>query len=209
MLTETTGRTAQDLAVELAVLRDADWAALWAGPPQSGVDLERWCGRYGWEPRTSDRQLVVRTGNGGELTFDSGGIWGSPVTSVALSTCWHVKASAPAENGTVLTAAAETWPTYLEAATSALGAPVWAGPWDAPDFPEPAAHQGVWEGRESRLKHRSPYQLAFWGPLGEAPVQALFVLNQSVSFPTWTPDMPGGSTIRMAVHRPVGSRSRL
>ncbi|MFF0001598.1 hypothetical protein, partial [Streptomyces avermitilis] len=85
MLTETTGRTAQDLAVELAVLRDADWAALWAGAPQSAIDLERWCGRYGWEPRTSDRQLVVRTGNGGELTFDSGGIWGSPVTSVALS----------------------------------------------------------------------------------------------------------------------------
>ncbi|RZU21687.1 hypothetical protein [Streptomyces sp. BK239] len=34
MLTETTGRTAQDLAAELAALREADWASVWPGPPR-------------------------------------------------------------------------------------------------------------------------------------------------------------------------------
>ncbi|AOR33072.1 hypothetical protein BFF78_20180 [Streptomyces fodineus] len=190
MLTETTGRTPQDLATELAVLRDADWASVWAGPPMPEPELREWCGRYGWEPLTFDRQLVVRGRSGGELTLSSNGQW-SPVSSVRYD-AWDVRAGEAADNGTVLSSADEAWPGYLDAAVSALGAPVWAGSWDAEDFPEPPT-PAFWRGRESRLSKRSPYRLAYWAP--RSADGAAFVLDQSVSFPTWTQDLPGGSMI--------------
>ncbi|WP_327254237.1 hypothetical protein [Streptomyces sp. NBC_01244] len=48
MLTETSGRGAQDLAAELEGLRDVDWASVWAGTPQGGSpEFREWCERYG------------------------------------------------------------------------------------------------------------------------------------------------------------------
>ncbi|KUN10526.1 hypothetical protein AQI95_02110 [Streptomyces yokosukanensis] len=106
MLTETTGRDPQDLAAELAVLREVDWASVWAGPPQSANELREWCGRYGWEPLTFDRQLRVRTTTGGELSFGNTTTYGSPLVSAGLTACWRVTASGPQDNGAVLAAAA-------------------------------------------------------------------------------------------------------
>ncbi|MEV5873605.1 hypothetical protein AB0L75_05085 [Streptomyces sp. NPDC052101] len=208
MLTETTGRTPQDLATELATLREVDWASVWAGPPQSGSELREWCGRYGWEPLTFDRQLRVRTTSGGELSFGNTTTYGSPLVRASLLACWRVTASGPQDNGAVLAAASEAWPVHLQAAVSAMGAPVWHGQWDAEDFPEPS-DPAFWEARESRLANRSPFRMAYWAPVGEAPGQAVYVLDQSVSFPTWTEDLPGGSMISLAVYPPEGSRRNL
>ncbi|MFF5934590.1 hypothetical protein [Streptomyces sp. NPDC012508] len=42
MPTETTGRTPQDLAAELASMRAVDdWPSVWSGPPQGGVPGRR------------------------------------------------------------------------------------------------------------------------------------------------------------------------
>jgi hypothetical protein len=199
MPTETTGRTPHDLAAELTVLRDVDWASVWAGPPQGEREVREWCGRYGWEPLTFDRQLEVRGRSGGPLTFYAGGMW-RPVSSVGYD-AWHVKAERADANTTVLSGADTAWPAHLDAAAAVLGAPVWAGPWDAPDFPEPPDPR-YWESARTRLRERSPYRLAYWwAPSGDAA----FVLDQSVSFPTWTPDLPGSSAITLAV-RPAPRR---
>ncbi|MGW2489398.1 hypothetical protein ACWCV9_19590 [Streptomyces sp. NPDC001606] len=208
MLTETAGRRPQDLAAELSMLRGVDWGSVWAGPPQSAVELREWCGRFGWEPLTSDRQLRVRTETGSELSFGNTTTYGSPFTSVYLTGFWNLKASVPGENAAVLDAAAEAWPLHVEAAVSAMGAPAWSGQWDAEDFPEPPDPR-FWAGRESRLRNRSPFRMAYWGPVGETPGQAVFVLDQSVSFPTWTQDLPGGSMISLVVYPPESSRRGL
>ncbi|MGW0946085.1 hypothetical protein ACWD4O_26600 [Streptomyces sp. NPDC002623] len=199
MLTETTGRTAQDLAAELTVLRGVDWASVWPGPPWGPESvLREWCGRYGWEPLTFDRQLAVRGPSGGKLTFYSDGQW-APVSGVGYD-AWHVKADEAGANSAVLAAADQHWPVCLDAAAGVLGAPVWTGAWDAEDFPEPPAPT-FWEARESRLRRRSPYRLAHWTTPGEGG--AAFVLEQSVSFPTWTQDRPGGSMISLSVYPAV------
>ncbi|MET9320857.1 hypothetical protein ABZX75_11825 [Streptomyces sp. NPDC003038] len=202
MLTETTGRTAQDLAAELEGLRRVDWASVWAGPPQGGSPgFRAWCERYGWEPQTFDRQLVVRTATGGRLTFESGGFW-NPVESVSHYG-WQVKAGAAEENPAVLDLAAETWPEYVAAATGVLNAPAWAGSWDTADFPEPPA-PGYWPEREFRLKSRRPYRFAYWGGTGSGGAAEPFVvLSQSIAFPTWAADMPGASAISLEVRPPV------
>ncbi|MER5714366.1 hypothetical protein [Streptomyces sp. NPDC002132] len=133
MLTETTGRTAQDLASEPAALREADWASVWPGPPWGPErELREWCGRQGWEPLTS-------------------------------------------------------------------------GAWGAEDFPEPP-DPAFWEDRASRLRRRSPYRMAHWTTGGLSGAGAVFVLDQSVSFPTWTRDQPGGSMISLSVCPAAGER---
>ncbi|WP_411084034.1 hypothetical protein [Streptomyces sp. cmx-18-6] len=206
MLKETTGRTAQDLAAELEGLRGVDWASVWAGPPQGGSpEFDAWCGRYGWEPKTVEGNLIVRTRSGGKMTLWSGGIW-NPVRGLTHY-AWEVMADAPAENPDVLSAGNTAWPEILQAAVSVLGAPVWSGAWDAEDFPEPPESR-FWRGKESRLQTRNPYRLAFWEPVGEHPGQVFFTLEQSVAFPTWTVDTPGGSTIALDVYAPEGSRRR-
>jgi hypothetical protein len=198
MLTETTGRTAQDLAAELTVLRGVDWASVWAGPPQSGIELRQWCGRYGWEPLTTDRQLVVRGRAGGELTFYANGLW-APVTGIGYD-AWRVRAGGADANAAVLSAAVGTWPSYLEAAVDALGTPVWTGSWEARDFPEPA-EPSHWDSAEARMRKRSPYRLAYWAVSG-----AVFVLRQTVAFPTWTQDRPGSSMITLSVYPEPGKQ---
>ncbi|MFJ1731143.1 hypothetical protein [Streptomyces sp. NPDC088254] len=68
MLTETTGRTAQDLAAELAVLREADWASVWPGPPWGPErELREWCGRQRWEPLAFVRAEPARRVAGSEF----------------------------------------------------------------------------------------------------------------------------------------------
>lgn len=204
MLTETTGRTAQDLATELAALWEADWASVRPGPPWGPErELREWCGRQGWEPLTFDRQLVVRGPSGNELTLYSNGHW-APVFSVGHR-AWHVKADAVDANGAVLAAADEQWPAYVAAAAGVLGAPVWTGAWDAEDFPEPP-DPAFWEDRESRLRRRGPYRMAHWTTGGRDGAGAVFVLDQSVSFPTWTRDQPGGSMISLSVYPAAGER---
>ncbi|MGW7361919.1 hypothetical protein ACWGI8_00465 [Streptomyces sp. NPDC054841] len=206
MPTEKTGRTAQDLAAELTGLQGVDWASVWAGPPQGGSpEFRDWCGRYGWEPRTVERNLEVRTRTGGEMTFWSNGAW-TPVDGLTHYAS-RLRASAATENSDVVSRADAAWPEYLRAAEGAMGPAVWSGVWDAPDFPEPPEPR-FWRGRESRLQTRSPYRLAFWKPVGDPPGQAFFVLVQSVSFPTWTTDMPGSATIALDVFAPEGSRRR-
>ncbi|WP_137993562.1 hypothetical protein [Streptomyces vilmorinianum] len=203
MLTETTGRTPQDLAAELANMRAVDdWPSVWSGPPQGGSgEFDEWCGRYGWEPQTFDRQLEVLTPSGGHWTFYDrlGGEW-SPVESLTHY-AWQVRADSPAENSAVLATAAEIWPTHLEAAASVLGAPTWSGSWDAADFPEPP-HPSYWQGREARMRSRRPYEFAYWAPGGDVPGQPYIVLSQSVTFPTWTSTMAGGSAIALDVYAP-------
>ncbi|MFF1624819.1 hypothetical protein ACFVXW_23000 [Streptomyces sp. NPDC058251] len=200
MLTEKTGRTPQELAAELAALRGVDWPWVWAGPPQGGSPAFReWCARYGWESQNVEGNLIVHTRTGGELTFGAGGSW-NPVDRVDYL-AWDVSAGSAGENAQVFSAAAEAWPVHLAAVASALGAPTWTGPWDAPDFPEPA-HESAWGGQEFRLRTRSPYQLAYWSPFGDRAGQPLIVLKQTVSFPTWTDNLAGGSTIRLIAYRP-------
>ncbi|MGW6565431.1 hypothetical protein [Streptomyces sp. NPDC054975] len=204
MLTENTGRTAQDLAAELAGLRGVDWGSVWAGPPQGGsVAFREWCGRYDWAPQTVERNLEVHTRTGGEFTFWSNGGW-TPVDTVTHYAS-RLRASAPTDNPDVVAHADTAWPEYLRAAESVLGPAVWSGSWDAPDFPEPPEPR-FWRSREARLRTRSPYRLAFWQPVGDPPGQAFFILAQSVSFPTWTTDMPGSSTIALDIYAPAGSR---
>ncbi|MFD3805913.1 hypothetical protein ACFWSF_11315 [Streptomyces sp. NPDC058611] len=201
MLTETTGRTAQDLSAELEGLQAVDWASVWPGPPQGGSpEFRAWCERYGWEPQTFDRQLVVRTPTGGRLTFQSGGYW-NPVESVSHYG-WQVKAGAADENAAVLALAAETWPEYAAAAAGVLGAPAWAGSWDAEDFPEPPA-PSYWPDREFRLTSRRPYRFAYWRGAGGGAAAPYVLLGQSIAFPTWAADMPGASAISLEVHPPV------
>ncbi|MEV7519479.1 hypothetical protein [Streptomyces sp. NPDC091371] len=205
MLTETTGRTAQDLAIELEGLQAVDWASVWAGPPQGGSpEFRAWCARYGWEPQTVERNLVVRTPTGGRLTFESGGFW-NPVESLSHYG-WQVRAGAAQENPAVLDLAARTWPEYLTEATSVLGAPAWTGSWDAEDFPEPPA-PGYWPDREFRMKTRRPYRFVYWAGAvsgtGSGPAEPFVVLSQSIAFPTWAADMPGASAISLEVHPPV------
>ncbi|GLV93748.1 hypothetical protein Slala04_52020 [Streptomyces lavendulae subsp. lavendulae] len=202
MLTETTGRTAQDLTAELENWRGVDWVSVWDGPPQGGSpEFRAWCERYGWVPETFDRQLNVTTRSGGSWTFSDvlGGHW-SPVRSVDHD-AWQVRASTAAENGEVLSTAAETWPAYLQAAEAVLGTPTWTGTWDAEDFPEPP-EPGYWPDREFRLESRRPYRFAYWKPAGATRGEPYVVLSQSVSFQVWTADMPGGSTISVDVHAP-------
>ncbi|MET8297873.1 hypothetical protein ABZW02_28015 [Streptomyces sp. NPDC005180] len=85
------GRMAPDLAAELAGLRGVDWASVWAGPPQGGsAECRTWCERYGWEPQTADRNLVVLSRSGGRWTFEAGGNW-HPVRRLT-HWAWHLKA---------------------------------------------------------------------------------------------------------------------
>lgn len=206
MPTEKTGRTAQDLAAELAGLQGVDWASVWAGPPQGGsAEFRAWCGRYGWEPQTVEGNLDVLTGAGGQLTLWSDGMW-HPVHRLAHYAL-SLRASSPAENAEVVELADAAWPEYLSAAESVMGPAVWSGTWDAPDFPE-SPEPRFWRSKDARLRTRSPYRLAYWKPVGDTPGQAFFVLKQSVSFPTWTTDMPGSSTITLNVDAPEGSRRR-
>ncbi|MFF5933265.1 hypothetical protein [Streptomyces sp. NPDC012508] len=204
MLTENTERTAENLAAELAGLRGVDWGSVWLGPPQGGsVAFREWCGRYGWDPQTVERNLEVHTRTGGEFTFWSNGLW-TPVDTVTHYAS-RLRASAPTDNPDVITRAEAAWPEYLHAAESVLGPAEWSGSWDAPDFPEPPEPR-FWREREARLRRRSPYRLAVWQPVGDPPNQAFFALSQSVSFPTWTTDMPGSSTIALDIYAPAGSR---
>ncbi|MFI5544896.1 hypothetical protein ACIA6E_14125 [Streptomyces sp. NPDC051815] len=204
MLRETSGRTAQDLAAELAGLHGIDWASVWAGPPQGGSpEFRKWCERYAWEPQNVERNLVVHSRSGGRWTFESNGNW-TPVFRLT-HWAWRLGADEPSENPALLAGAADEWPTFLRAAESVLGPAAWNGPWDAPDFPEPP-EKGLWESRDYRLETRTPYRMAFWEPTGEHPGQAVIVLVQSVSFAAWTADTPGGSRIRLTVHAPEGSR---
>ncbi|MFE7807581.1 hypothetical protein ACFU51_23520 [Streptomyces sp. NPDC057430] len=206
MLTENTGRTAQDLAAELAGLRGVDWGSVWAGPPQGGsAEFREWCGRYGWEPQTVEGNLKVHTPSGGGMTFWSDGLW-TPVSSLTHYAS-RLRASTAAENAELIESADSAWPAYLAAAESVLGPAAWSGPWNAPDFPEPPEPH-FWRERESRLKTRNPYRLAVWQPVGDPPGQALFILTQSVAFPTWTNELPGSSTIALDVEAPEGSRRR-
>ncbi|MEU5067639.1 hypothetical protein ACFQ8S_30825 [Streptomyces virginiae] len=203
MLTETTGRTAQDLTAELENWRGVDWVSVWDGPPQGGSpEFRAWCERYGWVPETFDRQLNVTTRSGGSWTFFDvlGGQW-SPVKSLTHYP-WHVKAATAAENREVLSVAAETWPVYLKAAVAVLGAPTWSGSWDDEDFPEPPV-PSYWLSREFRLKKRRPYEFAYWKPAGDVPGEPYIVLSQSVSFQTWTADLAGGSAISVDVYAPA------
>ncbi|WP_137993564.1 hypothetical protein [Streptomyces vilmorinianum] len=204
MLTETTGRTPQDLAAELANMRAVDdWPSVWSGPPQGGSDeFNEWCGRYGWEPLTFDRQLRVRTPGGGRWTFYDrmGGMW-SPLVTLRHYT-WQLRAGAATENGAVFDTAAETWPAYLKAAEGVFGAPTWTGPWDAADFPEPP-HPRCWNDREERVLNREPYRFAYWAPESGVPGQPFIMLSQTIAFPTWTTDMPGGSAISLRVVPPA------
>ncbi|MFJ4778315.1 hypothetical protein [Streptomyces sp. NPDC088762] len=206
MLTETTGRTAQDLTAELEGWQGVDWVSVWEGPPQGGSpEFRKWCERYGWQPETFDRQLNVTTRSGGSWTFFDvlGGQW-SPVESLSHYP-WQVKAGTAAENGEVLSVAAETWPVYLKAAEEVLGAPTWTGSWDAADFPEPPV-PSYWPDRAFRLESRRPYRFAHWKPVGDAPAQPWVVLSQSVAFPTWTDQVPGASAISLQLHAPAEFR---
>ncbi|MGW2204006.1 hypothetical protein [Streptomyces sp. NPDC001774] len=206
MPTEKTGHTAQDLAAELTGLRGVDWTSVWAGPPQGGsAEFRAWCGRYGWEPQTVEGNLKVHTRTGGEMTLWSDGLW-TPVHKLALYVL-SLRASSPTDNSETVALADASWPEYLGAAEGVLGPAVWSGAWDAPDFPEPPEPQ-FWRSRDARLRTRSPYRLAYWEPVGDAPGQACFVLKQTVSFPTWTTDMPGSSTITLNVDAPHASRRR-
>uniref|UniRef100_A0AAU2JR52 DUF317 domain-containing protein n=1 Tax=Streptomyces sp. NBC_00049 TaxID=2903617 RepID=A0AAU2JR52_9ACTN len=207
MLTETSGRTAQDLAAELEGLRGVDWASVWAGPPQGGsVQCREWCERYGWEAQTVERNLVVHSRAGGRWTFASNGNW-NPVYRV---THWarHLKVDDASENPGLLTHAADEWPAFVKAAESVLGPAAWNGSWDAPDFPEPP-EPAFWEDHDYRHETRTPYRMAYWKPIGEHPGQALIVLTQSVSFGAWTTTTPGGARIKLTVHAPEGSRRAL
>ncbi|MFD3805911.1 hypothetical protein ACFWTC_20380 [Streptomyces sp. NPDC058619] len=204
MLTETSGRTAQDLAAELDGLRGVDWASVWAGPPQGGSpEFRAWCERYGWEPQTVERNLVAHSRTGGELTFEANGAW-HPVYRL---TYWasRLAAAEPSDNAAVLAGAAQTWAQFLEAAESVLGPALWTGAYDAEDFPEPP-ERAFWGNRDYRLETRDPYQMAFWAPQGEHPGQAFIVLDQAISFQTWTADAPGASVIVLKVHAPEGSK---
>ncbi|MFE9257589.1 hypothetical protein [Streptomyces sp. NPDC006879] len=204
MLTETTGRTAEDLAAELRGLQQVDdWPSVWSGPPQGGSsEFVQWCERYGWQPRTSDRQLLLRTATGGSWTFYSKteGEW-SPLASLTHYP-WQVRAEAAEENGEVLTAAAGAWPVFLAAAVGVLGAPTWSGSWDDPEFPEPP-HPSYWPDREFRMRSRRPYEFAYWAPDGTTSGQPFLVLSQSVGFSTWTTSAPGGSAIALDVSAPA------
>ncbi|MFD6877206.1 MULTISPECIES: hypothetical protein [unclassified Streptomyces] len=204
MLTETSGRNAQDLAAELEGLRGVDWASVWQGPPQGGSsECRGWCERYGWEPQTADRNLVVESRAGGEWTLEAGGNW-HPVRRLT-HWAWRLSADDASENPELLARAAEQWPEFVAAAESALGSAAWNGPWDASDFPEPA-EPAFWEDREYRLETRNPYRMACWKPVGEHPGQALIVLQQSVSFETWTSNTAGTANLQLTVHAPEGSR---
>jgi hypothetical protein len=200
MLTEKTGRTPQDLAAELAGLRGIDWPWVWAGPPQGGSpQFREWCARYGWEPRNAEGNLDVRTSTGGELTFGAGGAW-NPVDRVDYL-AWDLGATTAAANPQVLTTATEAWSAYLGAAESVLGTPTWAGQWDSPEFPD-APHESAWGGQEFRLRTRSPYQVAYWASATGRPGEVAFVLEQTVTFPTWTDNLAGGSAIGFVAYRP-------
>ncbi|WP_405976910.1 hypothetical protein [Streptomyces sp. NBC_00158] len=202
MLTES-GRTAQDLAAELAGLRGVDWASVWEGPPQGGSsECRTWCERNGWEPQTADRNLVVHSNAGGRWKLEANGNW-HPVESLT-HWAWHVGAADAAENPEVLAHAARVWPEFLMAAEGVLGPAAWSGPWDAQDFPEPPV-TGFWPGRDYRLKTRTPYRMAFWQPTGGHPGQPWIVLVQSVSFAAWSSDTPGGSRLRLSVDAPEGA----
>ncbi|MFJ3841400.1 hypothetical protein ACIPY6_38645 [Streptomyces sp. NPDC090054] len=204
MLSETSGRNAQDLAAELEGLRGVDWASIWQGPPQGGSsECRGWCERYGWEPQTADRNLVVSSKAGGRWTFEANGNW-DPVFRLT-HWAWRLSADEASENPGLLTRAADEWPEFLKAAENVLGPAAWNGPWDAPDFPEPP-EAAFWEDREYRLETRTPYRMAYWKPVGEHPGQAVIVLVQSVSFAAWTSAMPGSSLLRLTVHATEGSR---
>lgn len=204
MLTETSGRSAQDLAAELEGLRGVDWASVWAGPPQGGSsECREWCARYGWEPQTADRNLVVSTPGGGKWTLESNSNW-HPVYRLT-HWAWRTKVDEASENPGLLTHASKEWPAFLKAAEDVLGPAAWSGPWDAQDFPEPP-EPDFWPDGEYRVKTRTPYRMAYWNPTGENPGQAVIVLRQSVSFAAWTADTPGSAQIRLSVHAPEGSR---
>ncbi|MGW7313856.1 hypothetical protein [Streptomyces sp. NPDC054865] len=204
MLTETSGRNAEDLAAELEGLRGVDWASVWQGPPQDGSsECRAWCGRYGWEPQTADRNLVLHSRAGGEWTLESNGNR-HPVESLT-HWAWHAETTEAVENARVLAQVDEVWPEFLKAAEGVLGPAAWSGPWDAHDFPEPPV-RGFWPGRDHGLKTRTPYRMAFWTPTGQQPGDPCLVLAQSVSFATWTTDTPGSSRIRLGVNAPEGSR---
>ncbi|MFD9453346.1 hypothetical protein ACFWBC_09690 [Streptomyces sp. NPDC059985] len=204
MLTETSGRNAQDLAAELEGLRGVDWASVWEGPPQGGSsECRAWCERYGWEPQTADRNLVVSSKTGGRWTFEANGNW-DPVFRLT-HWAWRVKAGDASENPALLTHAAEEWPEFLRSAESVVGPAAWNGSWDAQDFPEPP-EQEFWPDRAYRTETRTPFRMAYWKPVGEQPGQAFIILRQSVSFTAWAADAPGTSQIRLSVHAPEGSR---
>ncbi|MCX5585456.1 hypothetical protein [Streptomyces erythrochromogenes] len=204
MLTETTGRSPQDLAAELAGLKAVDdWPSVWSGPPEGGTrQFYDWCARYGWEPGTIDRTLELRTRSGGEWTFfaEVGDSW-TPLRALGHYT-WQVSAGSGDENGAVHAAAAEVWPAYLKAAEEVLGAPSWSGNWDSADFPEPP-RPDYWSDREDRMETRSPYRFAYWAPDERVPGQPFIVLQQSLSFQAWTTAEPGGSAIALDVFAPT------
>ncbi|MFE5631551.1 hypothetical protein [Streptomyces sp. NPDC056543] len=203
MLTETTGRTPQDLVAELKDELAVDWPSAWQGLPQlGGPEFRKLFDAHGWEyevPVHERESLAVRTRTGAHLTIGLGPLWG--IENVSHD-AWHVKGDEPSENGAVLARAVEDWPVYLKAVESVLGAPAWTGPWDAADFPEPP-HPSYWPDRSFRLESRRPYRLAHWVPAGDAQGRPHIVLTQSASFPTWTTTAPGGSLIRLELHASV------
>ncbi|MGW2016435.1 hypothetical protein [Streptomyces sp. NPDC001927] len=203
MLAETTGRSPQDLIVELKDELRVDWIPAWQGLPQlGGEEFSELFSSYGWEydvPIQERESMTVRTRTGAVLSIGLGSLLG--VLSVSHY-AWHVKAADASDNGAVLTRAAEDWPSYLSAVQSVLGAPTWTGPWDAADFPEPP-HRSYWPGRAFRLESRRPYQFAHWAPAGDAQGRPHVVLSQSVSFPTWTTTAPGGSRLELELLPPV------
>ncbi|WP_240110884.1 hypothetical protein [Streptomyces sp. MUM 203J] len=203
-MTETTGRTPRDLAVEVEGLLRVDWASVWPGLPEPGTpEFRRLCERYGWEPETPFHErgsMDVHTRTGAKLAISMESSWGQ-VRSLDHY-AWHVKAGDASENGAVLARAAETWPVYLKAVEEVLGAPTWTGPWNAEDFPEPL-HPAYWPDKAFRLESRRPYEFAYWQPSREVPGRPYITLSQSVSFPTWTATAPGGSRLYLELWAPT------
>ncbi|MGW4503070.1 hypothetical protein ACWENO_00355 [Streptomyces sp. NPDC004436] len=208
MLIEETGRTPQDMAAELANMKAVDdWPSVWSGSPQGGsTEFAEWCDRNGWDPLTSDRQLRVRTTGGGRWTFFDRAGMGGPLIALEHY-AYQLKAETAAENGEVFSAVEASWPTFLQVGQGVLGLPTWTGSWDASDFPEPPRHW-YWNGRDERMLNREPYRFAYWAPAGAVPGEPYFVLSQTVSFPTWTADTPGGTAVSLEVFPPADSTAR-
>lgn len=190
---------------EVKDLSRVDWPDLWEGPPAAGYPgFEEWCSRYGWEPRTAERELTVITRHGNQITLASNGNW-SPVNAVRFDySPAEVRTSEADEKRAVVDRGIAEWKRFGKLVSNVWGKPTWAGCAGDDDFPEsPVA--GPWKTPKSPSDN--PFRVTLWSP-PQGCGGPVVLLTLGVPRFTWEANSRAAALLSVSFHPPASGGTR-
>ncbi len=185
---------------DVTSLSRVDWPDVWRGPPGPGPsEFDAWCSRYGWEPRTVERELTVTTGHGNRITLASNGHW-SPVNAVRFDHApAEVRTSEAHEKRAVVERGIAEWKRFGQLVSRVWGSPTWTGRAGDDAFPE-SPLDGPW--RRPKSPSDNPFRVTFWSPPpgADGPV---VLLTLGVPRFTWEADHRAAALLSLSFHPPA------